>query len=110
MELFFQDPVNYLRDKWTTFVLPWVIENVPFFSTLYHWFLDFRSEIELFFQDPIKYLFEIKDVDGLIHSMLMEWLPFYDTLCEIWQDIRDFFADPLGWVYNKLDEFFERFW
>ncbi len=31
-----------------------------------------------------------------------------------WQDwkapVSEFFADPLQWLYNSLDEFFERFW
>lgn len=49
-------------------------------------------------------------IQDLINSTLRLWFPFYDELASLWNNIRDFFADPLGWIYNKLEEFFERFW
>ena len=49
-------------------------------------------------------------VDSLINSMLKTWFPFYDDLVRIWQDIIDFFTDPQKWIYERLDDFFERFW
>lgn len=49
-------------------------------------------------------------VASLIDSTLKSWFPFYDELTYFWNDVKLFFTDPLEWVYNKLDEFFERFW
>jgi len=52
----------------------------------------------------------LKDISALIDSTLKTWFPFYDDLVIIWEDIKAFFVDPLQWVYDKLDEWFERFW
>lgn len=49
-------------------------------------------------------------VSALIDSTLTSWFPFYDELAALWGEISDFFSDPLQWVYNKMDEFIERFW
>ena len=49
-------------------------------------------------------------IQDLINSTLRLWFPFYDALAGLWNNIAEFFADPLDWIYNKLEEFFERFW
>lgn len=49
-------------------------------------------------------------INALIQSTLRDWFPFYNELAELWSDIRLFFTDPLGWLYDRMDEFFERFW
>ncbi len=52
-------------------------------------------------------------VDNLIDSTIRAWLPFYDdlaSLVRLWGEIEEFFSDPLQWLYNKMDEWFERFW
>jgi len=50
------------------------------------------------------------DIDALIDTWSKDLAPFWEG----WQDVREevinFFADPLQWAYDKLDEFFERFW
>lgn len=43
-------------------------------------------------------------------GQLRELLFFYNEFVELWDGIKEFFADPLQWLYNKLDEWFERFW
>lgn len=52
----------------------------------------------------------LTNVDALIDT----WFKNFSTFWEGWQDWRDsvaeFFADPLQWLYTKMDEFFERFW
>lgn len=52
----------------------------------------------------------IGEVLALINSAFLEREPFWAG----WQDWRDsvteFFSDPLQWLYNKMDEWFERFW
>lgn len=55
-------------------------------------------------------LADIFTVENLIDSTIKTWFPFYDELVSIWNEILEFFADPPQYVYNKLDEFFERFW
>jgi len=49
-------------------------------------------------------------VSGLINSTLIEWFPFYKTLWEIWEEIVKFFADPMQYVWDRIEEFFDRFW
>lgn len=49
-------------------------------------------------------------VGDLIESAIKSWFPFYDELVSLWSEIQEFFTDPPQYVYNKLDEFFERFW
>jgi len=44
------------------------------------------------------------------NSELQELLPFYNDFMELWEGIRDFFIDPLQWLYDKMDEWFDRFW
>jgi len=52
----------------------------------------------------------VTDIQGLIDSAFT----LRESLWAGWQDWRDsvaeFFADPLEWLYTKMDEFFERFW
>jgi len=49
-------------------------------------------------------------VESLINSTLATWFPFYNDLVSLWSEIGAFFTDPLQWLYNRLEEFFERFW
>jgi hypothetical protein len=53
---------------------------------------------------------KLPGITALILSTLKTAFPFYDELVQLWGDIKAFFTDPLQWVYNKLDAFFERFW
>jgi len=50
------------------------------------------------------------DVQGLINSAFVE----RESLWAGWQDFRgkvvEFFTDPWGWLYDRFDDFIERFW
>lgn len=50
------------------------------------------------------------DVQGLIDSALLTWLPFYNDLVSLWNSIAEFFADPEKWLYESVDRIVERFW
>ncbi|GAH37666.1 unnamed protein product, partial [marine sediment metagenome] len=50
------------------------------------------------------------EINTLIDSKLQDWLPFYDELANLIGDIKLFFTDPLQWLYDRAEEFFERFW
>lgn len=50
------------------------------------------------------------EINTLIDSKLQDWLPFYDELANLIGDIKLFFADPLQWLYDRAEEFFDRFW
>jgi len=52
----------------------------------------------------------LKDINSLIESWFIAFTPFWEGWLEVREAFSEFFADPLEWVYNKLDEFFERFW
>jgi len=53
---------------------------------------------------------KLKEIDELTTTKLTDWFPFYDTLSELWDSIAEFFADPLAWLYDRLELFFDRFW
>ncbi len=53
---------------------------------------------------------QLPGIQALIYSTLRSAFPFYDELSQLWSGIRAFFVDPLQWVYDQLDTFFERFW
>lgn len=48
----------------------------------------------------------ILDIDDLIIGKLKEWFPFYDTLVELWEDITEFFSDPLEWLWTGFTNWF----
>jgi len=50
------------------------------------------------------------EIDALIRSWFAPFTPFLESWQEVQHEVMDFFADPLQWIYAKLDEFFERFW
>lgn len=68
------------------------------------------SWIGQFVATTLPTLATIFTVETLVDSTIRTWFPFYDELVSIWNEILEFFADPPQYVYNKLDEFFERFW
>lgn len=49
-------------------------------------------------------------IDSLIDSWFKSFAPFWEG----WQEVRDqviqFFTDPWGWLYDRFDDFIERFW
>lgn len=49
-------------------------------------------------------------ISTLIDSKIRDWFPFYDDLAALWGDIVLFFTDPLQWLYDRAEEFFDRFW
>ena len=53
---------------------------------------------------------KLLDVQSLIDTAILS----LNALLEGWQEVRDavleFFNDPYQWMYDRLDEFFERFW
>jgi len=69
-----------------------------------------RATWDTFITVTLPTLANWEGVSNLIETRLRIWFPFYDDLTNILSEFKEFFADPLDWVYNKLDEFFERFW
>ncbi|MBA7559945.1 hypothetical protein ES708_01563 [subsurface metagenome] len=46
------------------------------------------------------------DLQGLIDSDLKTWFPFYDDLVSLWNDIVDFFTNPLDWLKDRIEVWF----
>jgi len=108
---------QYITDWWSG-ILPYILDYID--SVVEGW-EDFVTTWDYFWTVTFPNLVsfdwlttwwngKLLEVDTLINSWFLAFAPFWEG----WQDIRDevtsFFADPLQWVYNKLDEFFERFW
>lgn len=103
-----------LRSAWDNF---WTLTWPEFVNTV----LTFRAEWDDFWTNTFPSLVsfswlttwfnsKLKEIQDLITSAFTEREPFWAG----WQEIRDsvfeFFSDPWQWVYDRLDEFFERFW
>lgn len=50
------------------------------------------------------------DVNKLIEDTIKVWFPFYDSLSELWDGIEKFFTDPLKWLYDRVEDFMDRYW
>jgi len=90
-------------DTAKTYALGLVNNLQGMFNSLQSWWNNFTATV-------LPSLASRFDVDTMIKSTLASWFPFYNDLVQLWGEIKAFFADPLQWVYNKLDDFFERFW
>ena len=105
IELFFSNPINYLRTKFEYNILPWAIVNIPFFGTLYSWYTNFKSELEAFFSNPISYLrtkFEYNILPWAIGN-----IPFISMLYTFYLNYKGEFAvfidDPIAWIRSKFE-------
>ena len=49
-------------------------------------------------------------VDDLIRSWAVSLEPFWAGWSDVKDDVVTFFTDPLQWFYDRVDEFFDRFW
>lgn len=50
------------------------------------------------------------DVGKAFDDFRLEWKDFFNFWGSLGREVMEFFTDPLQWVYDKLDEWFERFW
>ncbi|GAI78210.1 unnamed protein product, partial [marine sediment metagenome] len=46
------------------------------------------------------------DLQGLADSNLKTWFPFYDDLVSLWNDIAEFFINPLDWFKDRIEVWF----
>lgn len=53
---------------------------------------------------------KVKDIQELVEDTIKTWFPFIEQLQLLWNKVAEFITDPLQWLYDELDEFFERFW
>lgn len=53
---------------------------------------------------------KLKEVDDLMVTKLKDWFPFYKSLADLWNSVAEFITDPLQWLYDRLEVFFDRFW
>jgi len=85
-----------------------ILKQLPPLSELWAWFKDWWAHV----LHPLTSWWheKLKEIQSLVFSWLKEMFPFYNELVELWNEIKKFFADPLQWLYDKMDEFFERFW
>lgn len=97
------DGFNTLQIAWDNFKskIPTIDELIDWFS---NWWGNVLSTLRSWG------MLAANEIRDLIDSKISEWFPFYDNLVSLWGEIQDFIADPLQYAYDKLDEWFERFW
>jgi len=52
----------------------------------------------------------LKDIQDLFSSWLKESAPFWEGWLDVKDTVVEFFTDPWQWFYDRLEDFFERFW
>lgn len=106
----FQSQLDDLN-SWVTTIQEFIDEielDFPDVSAILSWFSNWweniLSELELWWND------KLLDIQDLIDSAFIA----RDDLWSGWQDwkaqVAEFFIDPWEWLYNRFDDFFERFW
>lgn len=89
--------------NWTTELLRVGSELSDFFTTILPTLVNF-SWLNTWWQSTLL------DIDALIRSWTTSLQPFWEG----WQEIRDsvfeFFADPLKWLYDRVEDFLDRYW
>ena len=50
------------------------------------------------------------DVQEAINNLLLTWSDLFNTWEALKDSILEFFNDPWAWLYNRFDDFIERFW
>lgn len=53
---------------------------------------------------------KLPDIKSLIDSTLLEWFPDYNNIRDTLLDVKEFFIDPLKWLYDKLENFMDKWW
>ena len=108
---------QYITDWWSG-ILPYIltyidnaVEGLGDFATTWNnfWNNVFPTLITFDFIDTW-WQSRLLEIDTLISSWLTSFQPFWEGWQEIREEVQSFFADPLQWAYDKLDEFFEWFW
>ena len=108
---------QYITDWWSG-ILPYIltyidnaVEGLEDFAATWSnfWTNIFPSLVSFNWLDTW-WQSRLLEIDALIGSWLASFSPFWEGWQEVRNEVVDFFADPLQWVYSRLDEFFERFW
>lgn len=87
------------------------IENVQELISQIETYLNtLQSAWDNFTSSILPSLANLIEVNELISSWFKEFAPFWEGWLD-WKDkVTEFFADPLQWLYDRVEEFFERFW
>lgn len=106
--------LDELKAAWSNFwsvLLPSIYSQIELLSSNWSnfWSVTFPTLVD-FTQIEAWFTGKITDIQGLIDGALAD----FDDLFTWWADFKDdvvqFFTDPWAWLYNKLDDFIERFW
>jgi len=103
---FLQDQVDQvstlqsnLQEAWDDFS-----SRIPTLDEVIRWWNDWpgnvRAEITTWWTSTMG------EVQGLIDSSISTWFPFYDDLVSSWDDIKEFFTDPWGYLIGKFTDWF----
>lgn len=69
-----------------------------------------KGTLDIFIQDTLPQMAPKAYVDAAIEQVLSPWFLPFEVLGRFFRQIDDFFKDPLQWIYDRMEEFVERFW
>jgi len=82
--------------------------KIPSFNELWAWFTNWWSNVLA--QIIAWGALPAKEIDKLIKSWFDDYTPFWEGWQE-WKDqVIEFFTDPLKWLYNRVEDFMDRYW
>lgn len=98
-----QNVVNSLRGEWNSFK-----PQLPAIESLLTWYENWRSNVrasfDAFWREKLLDIQRLIDDAFTLRAYLWsDWLEHRDNILE-------FISDPLQWLYDRIDEFAERFW
>uniref|UniRef100_A0A6M3LXB9 Uncharacterized protein n=1 Tax=viral metagenome TaxID=1070528 RepID=A0A6M3LXB9_9ZZZZ len=85
-----------------------LLAQIPSINELLYWFTDWWGKVLV--NLTTWWNEKLLDVRDLINTAFKNYEPFWEG----WQDCKnavvEFFTDPWQWLYDRLEDFFERFW
>jgi len=106
--------INFWWDYMSVEVQGWITNAVLFIGNTIDAVKSRVSELEsawhTFITVTLPSLPSLIVIDDLIASWFKDYEPFWSGWQEWKSQVTEFFTDPGEWLYNKFDDFFERFW
>ena len=79
-------------------------------NNLTSWLANLQNEWDTFKKEIPDLSTIFLEINTLIGSWFKQYQPFWEGWLDWKNKVIEFFTDPLEWVYNRIDEWFERYW
>jgi len=81
-----------------------MLEDLPNIDAVIAWWSNWSGQLLAFVNNW--WDGKLLDVQRLINDTIKVWLPFYDSLEELWGSVAEFITNPLDWLESKFTSWF----